>query len=226
MTTDARPTRRPKTYGPVQLPKLLGLARWEWQRALDDGLIPPPEVPAGEGCARWTREQADALLEQRDTIKNKVGDVCDLGAWNAAEVLSDRLGVVADPDAVVELARLGLIEKAGWYKRHQLYSGRSIAAFRDAEAYRAAQLSGGQLNSDQAAAHMKIRRVDFDHLYRAGRIKHVSSYRGQFSTVVLLFRRGDLDALLADESYDWPTIQALRPGQRSPLAKLPPATPR
>jgi hypothetical protein len=221
-----RAAARPKTYGPVQVPKALGLARWEWQRALDDGLIPTPAVPAGPGCARWTQDQLDDLLARRDEIKNRIGDVCDLGAWNAAEVLSDRLGVEADPDAVVELARAGLLERAGFYKHHQLYSGRSIAAFRDAEAYREAAKVGCQRNSDQAAAYMEIRRPDFDHLFRAGRIKAVGSYRGQWKSTVLVFRTGDLDALLADEAYDWPAIRATPRGRASALAKLPSATPR
>lgn len=219
MTTAAR-AAKPRTYGPVQVPKALGLARWEWQRAIADGLIPAEAVPAGAGCARWTQDQLDDLLERRDEIKNKIGDVGDLGAWNAAEVLSDRLGVDADPDAVVELARAGLIERAGFYKHHQLYSGRSIAAFRDAEAYRAAAVTGAQLNSDQAAAYMEIRRPDFDHLFRAVRIKAVGSYKGQWNSTVLVFRRGDLDALLADPAYDWPAIRATPRGRPSPLAKL------
>lgn len=228
MTADtaAGKVRRARTYGPVQVPKALGLARWEWQRAVDDGLIPEPAVPAGEGCARWTQDQLDALLEQRDTIKNKIGDVGDLGAWSAAEVLADRLGVDADPDAVVELARAGLIERAGFYKHHRLYSGRSIAAFRDAEAYRAAAVTGAQLNTDAAAKYMKIRRLDFEHLFRAGRIKAVGEYRGQWKSWVMLWRRGDLDALLADPAYDWPAIRATPKGRPSVLAKLPSATPR
>lgn len=226
MTTDARPARRPRTYGPVQVPKALGLARWEWDRAIADGLIPAEAVPAGTGCARWTQAQMDDMLARRDTIKNKIGDVCDLGAWNAAEVLSDRLGVEADPDAVVELARAGLIERAGFYKHHQLYSGRSIAAFRDAEAYRAAAVVGAQLNTDAAAAYMKIRRPDFEHLFRAGRIKAVGEYRGQWKSWVLVWRRGDLDDLLADPAYDWPAIRATPRGRPSVLAKLPSATPR
>jgi hypothetical protein len=214
--------KRPKTFGPVQFPRALGLARWEWERALADGLIPP----AGEG-GRWPAEQVDAALEQLAEIKAKIGDVCDLGSWQAAEVLAERLGVPVDRDAVLELARAGLIADTGTrYKGHRLYSGRSIAAFRDAEAFRAAAVVGRRLTSEQAADHMGIRRPDFEHLVRAGRVRKVGGYRGQWSSWVLLFRVGDLDALLADPAYDWPAIRATPRGRPSVLAKLPSVSPK
>lgn len=177
-------------------------------------------MPAGQGCARWTQAQLDDLLTRRDEIKAKIGDLADLGAWAAGEALTERLGVEVDADTVVELARAGLIERAGLYKGNRLYSGRSLAAFRDPDAARAASVTGRQLNSDAAAAYMKIRRPDFDHLVRAGRIKRVAWYRGQWSSVVNVYRVGDLDALLADETYDWPAVRATPPGRPSPLAKL------
>lgn len=205
--------RRPATFGPVQFPRVLGLARWEWARALADGLIPP----AGEG-GRWPAPVVDAVLERRDEIKAKIGDLADLGAWAASEALAERLGVEPDHDAVVELARAGLIKRAGIYKGHRLYCGRSLAAFRDVEAYRAAAVVGRQLTSEQAAAYLRVRRVDFDHLVRAERIKSVGWYRGQWSSVVLLFRAGDLDELLADPAYDWAAIRATPRGRPSLLA--------
>lgn len=225
MTADTADTAvkgqaRPRTYGPVQVPKTLGLARWEWHRALADGLIPPPGVPAGATGARWTQAQMDGLLARRDEIKAKVGDVADLGAWQAAEVLAERLGVDVDPDAVVELARTGLIDKAGFYKGHRLYSGRSIAAFRDVAAFTEAAVAGRKLTSEQAAAYLRIRRLDFDRLVRAEWVKPSGSYQGQWSSTVLVFRTGSLDALAADPRIDLAAVRATPKGRPSPLAAL------
>lgn len=38
---------RPKDYGPVQFPSLLGLPLWAFERALHDGLIPPADPGTG-----------------------------------------------------------------------------------------------------------------------------------------------------------------------------------
>lgn len=161
----------------------------------------------------------DAALEQIGEIKAKVGDVADVGVWQAAEVLAERLGVEVDRDAVLELARDGRIRKLGFYKGHRLYCGQSIAAFRDVEAFRAAAAVGRRLTGEQAAAYMGIRRVDFGHLVRSGRVKSCGWYRGQWSSVVLMFRTGDLDVLLADGSYDWVAVRATPRGRASALAR-------
>jgi hypothetical protein len=207
--------RKLRDYGPRQFPDALGLAGWEFARALDDGLIPP----AGPG-GRWPAEVVDAARAQLAEIRAKVGDLADVGAWQAAEALAERLGVEVDRDAVVELARAGVIARAGSYKGHPLYCGRSIAAFRDVEAFKAAAVAGRRQNSEQAAGYLQIRRVDFDHLVRAERIKSCGWYWGQWSSKVLLFRTGDLDALLADPAYDWPAVRATPRGRPSPLAAL------
>lgn len=207
--------QRPKTFGPMQFPKALGMARWEFARALDDGLIPA----AGEG-GRWPAVVVDAALAQLAEIREKVGDVADVGAWQAAEVLAERLGVEVDRDAVLELARDGRIRKLGFYKGHRLYSGQSIAAFRDVEAFKAAAVVGRRLTSEQAAGYLEIRRVDFDHLVRVERVKSCSWYRGQWSSVVLMFRTGDLDELLVDPELDWAAVRATPKGRPSPFAGL------
>jgi len=212
---------RGRTYGPRQFPDSLGLSGWEFARALADGLI-PPAGPDG----RWPAEVVEDARGRLDEIRARIGDVPDLGASRAAEVLAQRLGVDVDPDAVVELARAGLIERAGSYKGHRLYSGRSVAAFRDRDAFTAAARTGWQRTRDEAAAYLRVRPVDVGHLVRAGRLRpvarvHSGWQRRREAPAVQLFRTGDLDELLADPTIDWAAVRATPPGRRSPLADLP-----
>ena len=86
-------------------PSHLGLARWQLDRALADGLIPGPDRPRG----RWSATVADAALAGIEAIRAAAGPVPDLGAVRAAEVLSGRLGLVVTADGVEELARRGLL---------------------------------------------------------------------------------------------------------------------
>lgn len=212
--------RKLRDYGPRQFPDALGLAGWEFARALDDGLIPP----AGSN-GRWPAATLDDARARLDEIRAKVGDVPDLGAYRAAEVLAERLGVDVDPDAVVELARLGRIREAGDYKGHTLYSGRDLAAFRDRDAFTAAARTGKQRTRDDAAAYLQVRPVDVDHLIAArwlvpiARV-HSGWQRRRDTPNVLLFRTGDLDDLLKDPAIDWAAVRATPKGRPSPLAAL------
>ena len=88
--------RARRDFGPVQLADHLGLARWQLDRALADGLIPGPDRPRG----RWSAAVADTALAGIGAIRAAAGPVPDLGAVRAAEVLSGRLGLVVTADGV------------------------------------------------------------------------------------------------------------------------------
>lgn len=127
---------------------------------------------------------------------------------------------------MVELARQGHITTAGFYKDNVLYCGRSLAAFRDQAVLAKAAHDGWLRERTTAAAYLEVRRVDLDHLIRAGLLKpakyvHSGWQRRREAPAVPLFRTADLDRLLTDPSIDWPTIRATPPGTRSPLNKLP-----
>lgn len=214
-------SRAVRSYGPRQFPAELGLQLWEFARALETGLIPA----AGED-GRWPAAVVEDARGRLEQIRERVGDLPDCGATRAAAAMAERLGVAVLPSTVRELARRGLIRRAGSFKGHALYCGRSVAAFRDLAALEEAHWSGYERGRDSAADYLRVRQTDVEHLIRAGRLRPSrmaeSTYQPRrWGATVPLFRTGDLDALLADESIDWVAVRAARRGQRSPLAKLP-----
>lgn len=217
-------TRTLRDYGPRQFPTTLGLTSWEFARALDEGIIPPPR-PDG----RWPATVVDDARARLPEIRAKVGDLPDLGAVRAAEALAERLTVDVDPDTITELARRGHIREAGDYKGHTLYSGRDLAAFTDQTTLAEAAHTGRQQDRTSATAYLEVRPTDLEHLIRAGLLKactrvHSGWQRRREAPAVPLFRTGDLDTLLTHPAIDWPAVRATPPGRRSPLAKLPTAT--
>lgn len=73
--------QRQRTYGPRQMETATGLARWQAERALDRGLIPP-----GAAGGRWTQRQVDEIRAQAGAI-TAVGAHPGYGAVRVAEVL-------------------------------------------------------------------------------------------------------------------------------------------
>ncbi len=214
---------RRRDYGPIQLATFLGLEPWQFCRARQDGLIPGPDRPRD----RWSAEVAQAALARIGEIVRAVGAIPDLGATRAAEILSARLAVIVTADGVAELSRRGLLAQAGWYKDWPLYDGRAIEAFADPEAAEEASRAGKLRIADDAAAYLRIRRSDFDHLTRAGLLTPTDWGHGPWDRrdrySVPLYRTGDLDGLAARAGIDWQAVRATPKGHRSPLAHLPSA---
>ena len=165
-----------RQYGPVQLAEFLGLGRWQLDRALADGLIPGPDTRNGKWPAAIAREAAARLAQ----IRAAVGGIPDLGAVRAAEVFTGRLGTPVTSDGVTELARRGLIPVSGHYKGFALYDGRALEAFTDASAAAEATRAGQLRTAGQAAACLRIRRADLDHLIRAGLLTPAGWGHGPF----------------------------------------------
>lgn len=212
----------PKSYGPLQLATRLGLSQWQMERGRRDGHIDGPDRPDG----RWSDEVVTAMLARIDQITAAIGAVPDVGAWAASEELTARLGVNVEPHAIQELHRMGLLPVVGEYKGHDLYCGRTLESFTDKTAVAIAMRNGKLHLADEAAEYMRIRRSDFDHLVRAGRVKPASWCRDRFASrrsapTVPLYRTGDLDGLLRDPSIDWAAVRATPKGRPSPLAVLP-----
>jgi hypothetical protein len=209
-----------RDFGPVQLADHLGLARWQLDQALADGLIPGQDRAQG----RWSAAIGGAALVGVEAIRVAAGSVPDLGAVRAAEVLSERLGFGMTADGVEELARCGLLPRAGHYKDHALYDGRALDAITDHLAAGSAAWAGQLRTVGQAAAYLKVRRSDLAHLTRPGILRPARygrsawDRRGQAS--VPLYRTGDLDALAARPDIDWAAVRATPPRHRSPLAAV------
>ncbi|MFI0901824.1 hypothetical protein [Streptomyces sp. NPDC020983] len=213
--------KEPADFGPQQFPDRLGLRLWEFQRALDDGLIPLSDVAGG----RWSAAVVAAAAERLGEIRAAVGTLPDVGAWRAAELLAERFGVEVSAETVMELGRKDIIPVSGEYKGNALYDGRALERFADRRALAAAAASGRLHTKDSAAGYLRVRPADVEHLVRAGWLTEVhrvhSSYQPRKAApAVALFRQGDLDVLLAHPAIDWDDVRATPKGRPSALAKL------
>lgn len=203
-------------YGRVQLRDLLGLTVWQVERLTR---FPAPDLPAG----RWSTAAAKRLYRRRESLRRQAGTVPDVGVFRAAEYLAEKFGIEGlEPDVIPELVRGGYLAWAGSYKKNRLVSGLDLERFADRAVLERAAVDGRLVKAEQAEAILQVRPVDFGYLVSAGRLKPADHYRGQWSSWVPLYRSGDLQDLLADDSYDWPTVQAVRAGRRSPFAALTP----
>jgi hypothetical protein len=203
---------------PPQLAARLGLAEWQLKRAERDHLVPARDRSKG-----WSADLADQLADRADSTRDSVGSVPDMGGYHASQYFTKRFGVEISGDAVRELGRQGRLPAVTEYEGSMVFDGRALDAFDDLPALQAAAITGRTLMSDDAAEHLRIRRPDFDHLVRAGRIAPLRWVEGAYKTDVALYRVGALDALLADDSIDWEAVRSTPKGHRSLLAKLPTA---
>jgi hypothetical protein len=219
-TTDA-PRRRLRDYGPVQACERLGLARFQFDRAVQAGLIPPASRPSW----RWPAAVIEDAATRVADIVTAVGSVPDVGAVRAADVLSARLGIDVTADAVAELHRTGHLPVVGDYKDHPLYCGRALEAFTDTDALARAQRDGELFTRHEAATRLRIRRADLDHLTGAGLLTPTAWGRSRWRSRrdgpdVPLYRAADLDALTGHPDIDWDAVRATPPNRPSPLAAL------
>jgi len=210
-----------KDYGPIQFLAVLGIPRWQFERALKDGLIPAPDSASG----RWPTATVESTLANLDQITAQLGTQPDVGAGRAAEVLSARFDMDVAPGVLWELARMGLIPQVGDYKGYPLYDGRALEAFADREALEQATISGRLLKRDEVAQYLHVRLSDVEQLLRNNWLKPVTWVRSarqrrRERPAVPLFRAADLDALLKHPAIDWEQVRATPNGKRSPLARL------
>lgn len=213
--------RRARDYGPFQLGERLGLPQWALDRAVADGVIAGPDV-AGR---RWSAALVDDALARLDAIREAVGTLPNMGAVRAADVLADRFGVTVPGGVLAELDRMGLIPEVGTYRDHPVYDGRALERFHDRAALDRAIRTGRLLTGDEAADYLGVRRVDLDHLVRAGWLDartyvHSGWQRRRAAPAVALYRVGDLDVIATHPAIDWETVRATPKGRPSPLARL------
>lgn len=231
----ARKPRKLRDYGPIQLGERLGLRRWQLERAVEDGLLPPTNA---EG--RWPADQVDAIADDPDRladIRSRTGRWPDMGASRAAEILCEAFARDAiDSGTVIELARHDYLPVVGDYKGNPLYCGRRLESLVDRRVHDLPAVTaildraikqGQLLTLDQAAAHLRIRKSDAKHLVAANWLEPITWVHSEWQPrsadpKVPLYRTGDLDVLLAHPAIDWDTVRATPKGRPSPLAKLSP----
>jgi hypothetical protein len=176
------------------------------------------------------------LLHQVDEYKGyplyRVGDVDALAereneAGTLATVVAERQAwMAASLDLYAAAAQLGwrydsletAVAAAGIAPGR---FGRFAIADLDALAADEEFIAGRLLGPEQAAAHLDVRRVDFEHAVVAGWIaaaRYSAMHVGRSSVVqVPLYRQGDVDALLTIPEVDWNDVRDVRPGQPSKL---------
>ena len=138
-------------------------------------------------------------------------------------MLSRRLGLEVTADGVEELARQGLLPVTGSCKQHALYDGRALEAFTGTGAAAEATRAGRLRTAGQAAAYLRIRRSDLNHLTRSGVLKPVKYGHGPWDrrneASVPLYRTGDLDQLTARPGIDWAAVRATAPRPAFPARR-------
>lgn len=212
-------------YGPIQLGDHLGLDRSQFARARRRGLVPAPDIDG----RRWSAAAVADLDPQ--VLSGQVGACPDLGAARAAAALATAVGRQVSPDAIVELARSGPLRTVGEHHGHRIYDGGDLEALAgtvEAATLARAEQDGALHTAAQAAAYLRLRRCDVEHLVRAGYLHPAAWGRHQWqrsreAPAVPLYRRGDLDHLDARDDLDLQAVRATPAGRRSVLASLPTA---
>lgn len=200
------------------------LRRFQVQRALDAGLVPPPDRARG-----WSAAVVNDIAARVEQIREQVGRFPDVGAERAAGVLTEWLCVDVPPTTIPELARRGALPIVGEFKGHPVYCGRALEAFiaaRDMRLLDEAIRAGELFTADGAAAVLNVRRTDFDHLVRAGLVEptewmHSAWQSRRSAPTVPLYREGDLWELRDRTDIAWAAVRSTPKGGRSPLADLP-----
>jgi hypothetical protein len=212
------------SFGPIQLARHLGWLEFQVARGVRLGLVPSPDQGS-----RWSAELVESFQGRAEQIRAEVGSLPDLGATRTAAGLADRFGCKVTVDAVFELGRRGVLPIADWYKGNPLFDGRAVERLDDRAVLDEAMVAGRNVTAAEAAAHLRIRRADVDHLVRAGLVMptrwvHSAWQRRRDEPEVGLYRVADLDALERDPAIDWAAVRATPAGRVSPLASLPTAT--
>ncbi|OKJ95248.1 hypothetical protein AMK26_31715 [Streptomyces sp. CB03234] len=109
---------RGRAFGPIQLAKWLGLENWQVPRAVQHGVIPPPDVDD----KRWSYTVAATLPDRVEEIRAAVGDHPGLGSIKAAEHLSRRTQMEVERVDVQALADRGLLRPIAEFKGHPMYA--------------------------------------------------------------------------------------------------------
>jgi hypothetical protein len=140
-------------------------------------------------------------------------------AWTAASLdlwaAAERLGWRRD-EFTTAAAAAGVVP--GLFGRYALADLDRMASDAElAEKLRQDRLLG----PDQAAAHLEIRRRDFEYVLAAGWLtpaKVIHSRVGRRKTVpVPLYRTGDIETVLDIPGVDWDAVRTVAPGEPSPL---------
>lgn len=176
-------------YGPVTVLEEVELARWQFERALQAGMLPPQGHSRG-----WLPEQLAEIRALIPAIIERFGAEHPLGAARCADRLAERLGrddvTRADIEALAEAGQLAVVDT---FKGHDLFAPATVdaltdeqvaAVIADREAWRTVSVT-----LEDACEQLGWRRDE---------LKQVLTDRGINPGRFGRFQRADIDKLAAD----------------------------
>ncbi|MGW3269657.1 hypothetical protein [Streptomyces sp. NPDC001056] len=206
-------------------------AAFRWAR--HTGLVPAPDVSS----SRWSRAAVEAL--DADAIRAAM-PAPPIGGGAAADRIADALGT-PNPTTFGERANVtafvvrrfvdrGLLVDLSANPDGTLHHPGQVAEVCRREDLADLVAADTPLGPEQAAARLRVRRVDFDHMVRLGWVRSPQSIEVRFGTSragavdVALYTTASVDAVVpAHPEVDWEQLRAVEKGRRSPLASLRPA---
>ncbi|GAA3163820.1 hypothetical protein [Streptomyces ramulosus] len=219
-------------YDASQAAKRLKVPATAFRWARHTGLIPAPDVSP----SRWSRAAVEAL--DADAIRAAMPAPAISGGA-AADRIANALGN-PNPTAYGERANVTAFVVRRFIDRGLLVN---LSANPDGTLHHPDQVdqvcrredladlvaADTPLGPEQAAARLKVRRADFDHMVRLGWVRSPQSIEVRFGTSragavdVALYTTAAVDAVVpAHPEVDWEQLRAVEKGRRSPLASLRP----
>lgn len=204
-------------------------AAFRWAR--HTGLIPAPDASS----CQWSRAAVEAL--DADAIRAAMPSP-PISGGAAADRIADALGT---PNVIGQKANVTAFVVRRFVDRRLLVD---LSANPDGTLHHPDQVdqvcrrkdladlvaADTPLGPEQAAARLRVRRADFDHMVRLGWVRSPQSIEVRFGTSragavdVALYTTADVDAIPATHpEIDWEQLRTVEKGRRSPLASLRPA---
>ncbi|MEU0275764.1 hypothetical protein [Streptomyces sp. NPDC006307] len=205
-------------------------AAFRWAR--HTGLIPAPDVSS----SRWSRAAVEAM--DADAIRTAMPSP-PISGGAAADRIADALGTPnrtihgekANVTAFVvrRFVDRGLLVDLSANPDGTLHHPDQVAEVCRREDLADLVAADTPLGPKQAAARLRGRRADFDHMVRLGWVRSPQSIEVRFGTSragavdVALYTTASVDAVPAEHpEVDWEQLRAVEKGRRSPLAALRP----
>jgi hypothetical protein len=203
------------------------IAAFRWARHA--GVIPPPDA----NSSQWTRATVEGM--DPDAIRASLPNG-PISGGQAADRIAETLGTPNQPGEkptvstflVRRLIDRGLLTDLTTNADHELVSPEQVTEVRARPDLAQLAAADAPLGPDQAAEHLRVRRVDFDYMHlRLGWVTPAEWREVRFGTSragaveVPIFRTADIDALpRARTEIDWDELRSVGKGQRSPLIHL------
>ncbi|AEY94310.1 hypothetical protein SHJG_p1179 (plasmid) [Streptomyces hygroscopicus subsp. jinggangensis 5008] len=221
-------------YDASQAAKRLKVPAAAFRWAHHIGLIPDPDASSYQ----WSRAAVEAL--DADAIRAAMPSP-PISGGAAADRIAEALGT-PNPTAYGEPATVtafvvrrfvdrGLLVDLSANPDGTLHHPDQVAEVCRREDLADLVAADTPLGPEQAAARLRVRRADWDHMVRLGWVSSPQSIEVRFGTSragavdVALYTTASVDAIVPTHpEVDWEQLRAVEKGRRSPLASLRPAS--